>query len=203
MYKQGCWCLGIGILAMLLSSCLSEVWTGASLVYDRHNVYRKWDDFQLGANGNRALYRDNLFKRDDCAIDLAVFHGDFLLAGRVPTLALREEAYERVHELREYRRLFNQLEVSRKPEDALQDRWITAKIRSQIFADSSLDPHMFKVVTSMQIVYLMGDVFPADGARVIQIARSCVGVKRVVTLFKYYNLSDHPAESLSMDKKKA
>ena len=51
---------------------------------------------------------------------------------------------------------------------------------------------MFKVVTSERIVYLMGDVIPAEAARVIYFARTCEGVKRVVKLFKYYNLSDHP-----------
>ena len=38
----------------------------------------------------------------------------------------------------------------------------------------------------------MGDVIPKEAAIVIQIARRCPGVKRVVKLLKYYNLSDKP-----------
>ena len=178
-----------------LTGCISDVWTGASLVYDRHNVYKKLSDYQLAANANRALYKDKLFKRDDCSIDLAIINGDILLAGHVPTDELRQEANERVTSVGGYRRLFNQLAVSTAGNDTLEDDWITAKIRSQIFADSAIDPHQFKVVTSEQIVYLMGDVIPAEASRVIQFARSCAGVKRVVKLFRYFNLSDKPQEN--------
>ena len=82
------------------------------------------------------------------------------------------------------------------------DDWITTKIRSQIFADSAIDPHVFKVVTSDQIVYLMGDVSPSEAKRVVQIASACDGVRRVVTLLKYYNLSDHPPEGMVITKSK-
>ena len=191
MLKQG----GLALMLMMgfacLTGCITDVWTGATLVYDRHNVYKKFSDFQLGANGSHALYRDNTFKRDDCSIDLAVINGDMLLAGHVPTEELRQEAYKRLTALGGYRRIFNQLAISKTSSNMLQDDWITSKIRSSIFANSSIDPHEFKVVTSEQIVYLMGDVAPEQAKIVISIARSCVGVKRVVKLFKYYNLSDH------------
>ena len=75
----------------------------------------------------------------------------------------------------------------------LQDDWISASIRAKIIADSSINPKDFNIITSSQVVYLMGDVIPAEADRVIQIARQCAGVKRVVKLFKYYNLSDDPA----------
>ncbi len=176
--------------SVLLSSCISNVWTGASLVYDRHNVYKSLSDFQLAANSNRALYNDKVFKRADCSIDLAVFKGDILLSGNVPTAELRKEAYDRIKALDGYRRLFDQLAISNAPTNVVQDNWITAKIRSQIIADSTIDPHAFKVVTTNQIVYLMGDVIPEEASKVIHLARECTGVKRVVKLFKYYNLSD-------------
>ena len=163
------------------------MWTGVSLVYDRHNIYKKISDFQLAANANRALYHDKHFKQDDCAIDVAVLNGDVLLVGHVPTVAFRKEAHSRVATLQGIRRLFTQIDISRAPGNTVQDSWITATIRSQIFSDSTIDPHQFKVVTSGQIVYLMGDVIPAQAAHVIQYARACAGVKRVVKLFKYYN----------------
>ncbi len=197
MHKQGCLALLLMLSSAWLTGCITNVWTGASLVYDRHNVYKKLSDYQLAANASRALYKDQMFKRSDCSIDLAISNGDILLAGRVPTDILREEAFKRVTELSGVRRLFNQLAISRTTGDTLQDDWITAKIRSQIFADASIDPHDFKVVTSEQIVYLMGDVIPEQAARVIHFARSCAGVKRVVKLFKYYNLSDRPQQEVT------
>ncbi len=74
-------------------------------------------------------------------------------------------------------------------DNTVQDAWITAKIRSQVVADASIEPRQFKVVTADRIVYLMGDVMPEQGARVIHVARYTEGVRRVVKLFNYYRLS--------------
>lgn len=194
MRKQGC-VVVLFLGCSLLTGCLGGVWTGATLVYDRHNVYKKLDDYELSAEAHRALYGDRVFKDEGCAIDLAVFNGDILLAGHVPTLELRQTALNRISALSPgYRRLFNQMDISKQPSNTLQDSWITAKIRSQIFADSAIDPNVFKVITSDRIVYLMGDVRPAQAALVIDIARNTAGVERVVKLFKYYNLSVQPVK---------
>lgn len=178
----------------MLSSCLSSIWTGATLIYDRHEIYKKISDFQLGANARRALYKNETFKCAECAIDLAVFNGDILLAGHVPSAALRQEAQTRVVSVSGYRRLFNQLSISPTENSALQDGWISAKINSQILADAKINPNEFKVMTADRIVYLMGDVIPAQAHRVIKIARKTAGVKRVVKLFQYYHLSNKATE---------
>lgn len=177
----------------LLPGCLSGVWTGATLIYNRHSLYKQADDFQLGAEANRRLYQDVALKCPDCYIDVAVLNGDILIAGHVPSSELRKEAQKRVRLVRGYRRLFNQLSVGHTSPNALQDSWITGKIRAQILADSAINPKHFKVVTSDRIVYLMGDVIPAQAVRVVRIARKTAGVKKVVKLFRYYNLSDRPA----------
>lgn len=181
------------LLSLLLSGCVSHVITGASLVYGRHNTYLKIGDFKLHASANRALYRDMLFKQSNIAMEVVVFNRDILLVGSVPTAALRQEAYQRVDAATPgKRRLFNQLAISNSLGDMVQDSWITAKIRSRIIADSDINPDAFKILTFGHIVYLMGDVIPVQANQVILFARECNGVKRVVKLFKYYNLSDHP-----------
>jgi len=195
MRKQAYILLLLVLSSLVLPGCLTGLWTGASIVYDRHDVYKKVSDFQLSANAGRALYKDkdNTLKCWSCVIDLAIFNGDILLAGHVPTEQLREEALSRIKSLTGYRRIFNQLSISKARNDSIQDSWITTKIRSGILANSDIDPDQFKIVTSDKIVYLMGDVIPAQAKEVIFIARKCVGVRRVVKLFKYYNLSDKPA----------
>ncbi len=183
----------IACISMFLTGCISNVWTGVNLAYDRHNIYKKVSDFKLSANVNRIIYHNKRLQQDDCSIDTAVFNGDVLLVGYVPSRILRDEATQKIAALPGVRRLFNQIDVTRLPEDTpLEDSVITATIRSQIFSDSSIDPHSFKVVTSGQIVYLMGDVIPEQANHVIRFARTSYGVKRVVKLFKYYNLSDKP-----------
>ena len=179
-------------MSLCLSGCfgLSGAWTGASLIYDRHNVYKKMDDFQLVAQARHAIYQDKVFKRDDSTLDLAAFNGDLLLVGHVATDAMRDEAYARVKKLGGYRRLFNQVAVGHPEDSTAEDAWITAKICSQMITDSSLDPGQFKIITSGRVVYLMGDVPIKDAASVIEIARQTSGVLRVVKLLKYYHLSD-------------
>src|SRR3990167_7482941 len=142
-------CIGsVLLISLLLSGCLgvSGLWTGANLVYDRHAFLKKMSDYQLVAQASRMLYRDKVFKRADCSIDLAALNGDLLLAGHVGTLALREEAYARVAREGGFRRLFNQLAIGYSENGTVEDAWITMKIRSQITADSNLDPHQFKVM---------------------------------------------------------
>jgi osmotically-inducible protein OsmY len=197
MNRQGCLasCHLKAILllgSLLLTGCVSNVLTGANLIYDRHNVYKKLSDFQLAAKASHALFHDYVFKRDDCSVDLAVFNGDILLAGHVPTAELRQEAKQRIVALNGYRRVFNQIDLSSQPANNVEDSWITTKIRSRIFADSEIDPHVFKVITSDRRVYLMGDVRPQQAAKVIDIARNTENVERVVKLLKYYNLSKYP-----------
>lgn len=179
-------------ICMLLSSCIGDVWTGANLVYDRHNIYIKVNDFQLAASISRTLYRDKIFKRADCSIEIAVFNLDVLMVGHVPTQALRQEAEARIRAIPGIRRFYNQLELSHEQENPVLDSWITTTIRGEILADSSIDPHHFKIVTSDQIVYIMGNAMPDQAGKVIHYARRCRGVVRVVKLLKYYHLSDKP-----------
>ena len=194
MRKQGSVALILTFICLLmLQGCVSSIWTGANLVYGRHGTYLKLNDFQLNASANRALYKDLVFKQDNIAIELAVFNRDILMVGHVPTDALRQEACARVESATPARRRFiNQLAVGRVADSKVQDSWITTKIRSRILADADINPDAFKILTYGHIVYLMGDVIPIQAQKVILFARECRGVRRVVKLLKYYNLSDHP-----------
>lgn len=192
------------ISALLLSGCMSGLWTGASFIYDRHNIYKQVNDYELEMQTTKALYKDSLLKQQGNVIDVAVFNGDILIAGHVLTRALRDEAQKRMHTVRGYRRLFIQLGTDSTHTNEVLDSWITTQIRSQILADSSINPHSFKVVTIDQIVYLMGDVKPKQAKRVIHIARQTSRVIRVVKLMAYYHLSLNPEEpQKSAPQKKA
>lgn len=169
---------------------MSGAWTGANLIYNRHSLYLTFSDYELTTRTRHALFYDNYFTCSECHIDLAVFNGDILLAGHVETAEMRNEAYKRVMAESGYRRLFKEISIDPIRTNIMKDSWITAKICSQIIADAEINPKAFKVVTSDQIVYLMGDVMPAEANWVVSIARNTSGVKRVVKLLKYFHLSD-------------
>lgn len=176
--------------ALLLTGCVGAFWTGASLIYDRHHFYKKMDDFQLVASARQILYKDTLFKQPGCLLDVAALNGDLLLAGHLPSKILREIAQQRLVKVGGYRRFFNQVKVSNRPVNQLKDSWISAKIRGQILQDSSIDPTAFKIITVDRIVYIMGEVRPVQGKKIVTIARSTKGVSQVVTLLRYYTINE-------------
>ncbi|ARB92769.1 BON domain-containing protein [Legionella longbeachae] len=193
MLKQGRLILLLGI-SLLLPGCISGLWTGATLVYDRYDVYKKLDDYSLFLKVNNAIMVDNLFKNNQCVIDISVFKGDILLVGHVPTPELKDELHRRLTRVTGYRRMFNQVGVSSLPSNSMEDSWITTKIRSQIFADGSIDPNAFKVITSDRIVYLMGDAHEDQAVKVINISRKTADVVRVVKLLKYFTYQIQPGK---------
>ncbi|KTD44870.1 BON domain-containing protein [Legionella quateirensis] len=186
MRKQGRFILVLLILVCSLSGCIGTVWTGATLLYDRHDVYKKLNDYNLLAEVNRVLAVNRTFNNSSCVLDIAAFNGDILIAGHVPTNELLEELKQRLTKVKHYRRLFNDVHVRQVSSNSVEDSWITTKIRSQIFADDSIDPDAFKIITSDRIVYLMGDVKPDQAAKVIKIARYTTGVERVVKMMRYF-----------------
>ena len=66
-----------------------------------------------------------------------------------------------------------------------KDAWITAKVRSAMLADFSLNSTQIKVTTEDGTVYLMGIVTERQASTVTDIAKQIRGVKRVVKLFEY------------------
>lgn len=178
--------LMVCLAAFNLNGCMGGVWTGASLVYDRHNVYKKVNDYHILANVTKALYPDKKFKTNGCALDITVFNGDVLVAGHVPNEYLLQEIKVRLQSVQGYRRMFNKVGLQQRSGNTLQDSWITAKIRSQIFADDSIDPKAFKIITADTVVYIMGDVQLKQAEKVINITRRTTGVSRVVKMLKYY-----------------
>lgn len=186
MQKQGRLILLIIALGTCLSGCLGTVWTGASAVYNRHSTYEKLNDYQLQVEINDVLAVNKTFANSQCVIDIAVFNGDILLAGHLPSTEMLEDLRQRMSTIKGYRRLFNMLTVREVSSNSVQDSWITAKIRSQIIADSSIDPNAFKVVTSDGVVYIMGDVKQDQAEKVIKMARFTSGVERVVKILRYF-----------------
>lgn len=183
--KQGRLVLLI-IASALLSACMGGIWTGANIVYDRHSVYKKINNYHLFIRVTNALYPDNALKAPGCYLDVTVFNGDVLVVGHLPTPELMQLERQRISLVRGHRRLYNEVIQSDELSSNVQDSWITAKIRSYIFSNDSIDPNSIKILTSDGIVYLMGEVKPDQGKEIIQIARTVSGVRKVVTLMRYY-----------------
>jgi len=187
---QGRWLL-LFILIGMQSACVSNLWTGASIAYDRHSWYKTLGDYELTNQVERALYQDNALKEPDCHVELAVFNRDILLAGTVDSMPKRALAEARARQAAgSHATIYNQLSVNTHHDSAqFTDSWITTKIRSGIFADASIPPKVFKIVTVDGTVFIMGHVKTAHAEKVVDIARDTEGVKKIVKLMKYYQLA--------------
>lgn len=179
------------VICCALSACFTDVLTGANVIYDRHHWYQKLGDYQLLMNVKEALYREQGIKCPTCTIEITVFNRDVLLVGQLPSHSLQHLMSEKLQHIQGMRHLYNEISVSHVKADVFMDTWITAKIRSEILADSTIDPNQFKVITYNRVVYLMGNVMPEDANKVVMFAREWSEVRRVVKLFQYYQLTDH------------
>lgn len=178
------------VLCNLLSGCITNVFTGANLVYDRHSVYKKMHDYEISADVNRVLAVNKTFQNEQCTIDIGVFKGDLLIAGHLPTQDYLDEFNRRMSQVKGYNHYYNEMVVVQRGSNGVQDAWITGKIRSQIFADDAIDPNAFKIITSDGVVYIMGEAKPDEADKVVRIARYTEGVVKVVKLLRYFTYQD-------------
>lgn len=182
------WRLGAGLIGiLLLNGCLAPVWTGASMVYDRHHVYQKMDDYRLSSRMHALIFKDAVFSSPECLVDVAIFHQNILVAGHVPALYYKQELMRRLAHLPQHRRFYDKVVVAKFPKHVFRDSWITARIRGRMFTDSAIDLQAFKVVTADGIVYLLGEVHQEQAKRVMHIASHVPGVRKVVVLLHYYS----------------
>jgi osmotically-inducible protein OsmY len=187
------WILCFG--SLFLSGCLGSIWTGASLFYDRHHIFKKTTDIGLAAKIGHAIKMEpSLNCPSNRCFEIATFHGDVLLLGTVQNQEQKDKAKAVALAVQGYRHLYNyiQMEPQFNYEVNLNDHWITTKIRSQVLANSDIDPDPFKVVTYNQVVYLLGDVLDSQEDLIINIAKDTERVSKVVNLLQSYSLTRHP-----------
>lgn len=190
--------IAIYLMSLTLSGCLGSVWTGANLFYDRHHVFKKTTDMVIAAKVGHAIKIEPILScPSNHCFEIAVFHGDVLLLGSVDSQEKKQMATEVSQSIPHIRHLYNYIDVTDKMEDDanIEDHWITTKIRSQIMANSDIDPDPFKVVSHHQVVYLMGDVLDDQEKLIINIAKDTDRVVKVVNLIQTYTLTHQPKKT--------
>jgi osmotically-inducible protein OsmY len=117
------------------------------------------------------------------------YNAHVLIAGQVPTPALKEKASEVVRDIRGVRHIYNELEVGGNTSSMTRssDTWITTKVKSALLANSNIEGGRVKVFTENGVVYLMGLASRAEGKRIADIASTAQGVQKVVRLFEYFD----------------
>lgn len=190
--------MSVFVTCLLLSGCLGSLWTGANLFYGRHHVFKKTTDIVIAAKVGHAIKLEPMLEcPSGHCFEIAVFHGDVLLLGSVDSLEKKQKVTEVSEGIANIRHLYNYIDVTDQMgiNANIEDHWITTKIRSQVMANSDIDPDPFKVVSYQQVVYLLGDVLDEQEKLIIDIAKDTDGVKKVVNLIQTYTLTHQPKKA--------
>ena len=123
---------------------------------------------------------------DDAHLSIVSYNGFVLVAGQVPSEALKALATDVVREIEDVRRIYNELEVGPVTGAGTRtnDTWITTQVKSKLLASSDTPGTRVKVVTENSVVYLMGLLTEEEGDRVALEAAEVSGAARVVKLFE-------------------
>ena len=123
---------------------------------------------------------------DDAHLTIVSFNGFVLLAGQVPSEALKTLATDVVRKIEDVRRIYNELEVG--PATGMgtrsHDTWITTQVKSKLLASSDTPGTRVKVITEDSVVYLMGLLTKEEADRVSLEAAEVSSAERVVQLFE-------------------
>lgn len=124
---------------------------------------------------------------NDARINVDSYSGVVLLTGQTPSEELRQLAEEVASQVRNVRRVHNELTVSGNlpGSQVAKDAWLTTKVSTALASSDEVNSDHIMVVTENATVYLMGTVTHAEGERAVQVTAGAGGMERIVKVFDY------------------
>ena len=180
-----------GLLAAstVLSGCGALVVGGAAtttalVATDRRTAGEQVEDqsieMKIGAEMRR-LFPDT----QNLRIIAHSYAGQVLLLGDVPTEQDKLRAAQAAQGVAKVQRVVNELRVGDITPASVRrnDTWISSKVRTTLINTKELSSRAITVTTERGVVYLMGRVTDAEGARAATATSGVSGVNKVVKLF--------------------
>ena len=151
----------------------------------RRTFYQRLADASIETKAIVNLHaKDERF--DAAHLVIQSYNGTVLVAGQVADAALRQVANEVIRDIRDVRRIYNELAVA-APSSAMtraSDKWIASKVKAALLAGRRTPGRRTKVVAENGVVYLLGLVTEEEADRIATEASAVSGVQRVVRLFE-------------------
>jgi osmotically-inducible protein OsmY len=123
---------------------------------------------------------------DKVHINISSYNRQVLLTGEVPAAQDKQRAEQIVAKVENVRSIVNELAVlgnSTLPQRS-SDSLVTGKVKAGLVDAKDLYANAFKVVTERGTTYLMGRVTQREAERATEVARTVVGVQRLVRVFE-------------------
>ncbi|ATE58874.1 BON domain-containing protein [Thauera sinica] len=192
--------LGIAAAATLpvLQGCFPVVATGvgatAAMVADRRTsgTYIEDEAIEWKASGRISEHFGS-----NTHVNVTSYNRNVLLTGEVPNENTRAEVERLVAGVEHVKGIINEVVVG--PTSSLttrgNDTLITSNVKARMVDSQNVPAHNVKVVTEVNVVYLLGMVTRAEADAAAEVARTSKGVRKVVRAFEY--ISDE--EALRLD----
>lgn len=177
LFLQGCGAMLFGAAA-----------TGAAVIHDRRSAGTVLDDKNIQLKIAGAITGDSSL-REHTSVSVTSYNYVVLLTGQAETDTYREQAVEMARNTAMVKRVIDQIEIGELSSfsQGTNDAYITSKVKLELLniGLSSFDPTRVKVVTEVNVVYLMGLVTQEEADAVVEKVRYIKGVERVVKIFEY------------------
>ena len=176
----------VALLPLALSACV-----GVTLDPEERPFSKGVDDFNTRTELNAKLLADD--PRLYTNVSTSVIEGRVHLAGTVLNDEQRRRATQLAWETVGVTEVVNDIEVTEETSGLVataRDRWISAKVRARILADTSIHDVNYTIDTQNRVVFILGIAQDRrELERVLDHAREIQGVERVVN---YAVLKDDP-----------
>lgn len=136
--------------------------------------------------------------KNGARVSVTSFNRIALITGEVRSAAEKAEVERALAGLENVRSVVNEVEVVPFISSFTQrtrDTVITSQVKASIIDAKDLQANTIKVVTELNVVYLMGIVTPREAKRAAEIARGVNQVRKVVRVFE--NISEEELASYS------
>lgn len=184
-------------IALLLVSTLTGcgaavvaggVAAGATVAVDRRTTGTLIEDQSIELKAGELRKADpEIDKRSN--ISIVSYNLQVLLTGQAESTAISQRLADRITTLPRVRKVFNEVVTGAEGtwSEAASDTYLTSKVKLALIDIDikGFDPTVVKVVTSQDVVYLMGLLTPQEADAVTEKVRYLSGVKRVVRLFEH------------------
>ncbi len=175
-------------LITLLSGCgttllVAGAAAGSTLLYDQRSTHTMIDDLKLAPYAKKILSKDPDL-RGQSDLQFHSYNHTLLITGQVSSQALQTRLTQLASEIKGVKILSNQTRITQHHEhhDAAKDTWISAKAKTKLLAQSGVPSNQFKIVTTDQIIYVLGLASPGKTKKVVQSLAKLDGVKKVISL---------------------
>ena len=178
-----CAALATGCVATMIGAATV---TTIDVVNERRTLGSYIDDGAIELSIRQHILRNKTL-RQQTHLNATSMNGVVLVTGEARNVQVKSQLLEYIQQLEGVRQVVDQSEIAGKTGmmSRTNDTWLTAKVKTRLYANTGIDANRVKVTTERGTVYLMGLVTHGEAERATELARHIDGVVRVVKVFEY------------------